>query len=126
MTDGKTEVKDPKNFPKGKTTYLIGKIAREPELKTSNSGRSYLAFPMVIDTGVDGVPSTWWNCKIMLDYAEALPSGLLEKNRYMKVSGLGTHREGNNGKVFNDILITGVEMQNGEYIRSEKKEDAPF
>lgn len=97
---------------------------KDPEKKTAASGNVYIAFPIVVDNAAGTV--TWWNLKIMENLFSKLYEGLLEKHRYAKFVGVGGPREytkatGAKGTSY-DMLVTGVEMQNGEFIQAEKPE----
>lgn len=122
MTTSVNQPKPPSE--NGVTTRVVGTIAKEPERLTSRSGNSMAKFPVVVDDGAG--TKTWWNCLIMDNLLGKLPEGLIEKHRYAKFIGLGKQRsydkaDGSKG-TSNDMLITGVEMQNGDFIQADKKE----
>ena len=119
-----TEVRDPqKKLGNGTVTRIVGTIQKEPEQKTSGKGNVYLAFPVLIDDGAG--TKTWWNCKVMEALALECPKELFAKFRYAKFSGLGETRQwskdGRSG-TSHDLLVTGIEMQDGSFIRAPKRE----
>lgn len=83
-----------------------------------------LTFPVLIDTATG--TKQWWNLKIMENLYSKLYDGLLKKHVYCKFIGLGGPREydkndGSGKGISYDMLVTGVEMQNGEFIQADKE-----
>lgn len=125
-----TTVNNPqKPFEKGKSTRLVGTIMKEPEQFTSKTGKDMLRLKVLVDPGLGDEAKVWWNATMMLDLANKVGPEVIKKFGYAKFTGLGSSREwekdGKSG-VSHDILITGVELQSGQFIKNDKPEDAPF
>lgn len=106
------------------TVRVVGTIQKDPEGKTSKSGNLYYDFPITVEDGLGG--KTWWNLRMMENLFTKMYEGLIKKHVYCKFVGVGGPREytksnGDKG-TSNDLLVTGVEMQTGEFIQAERKE----
>ena len=66
---------------------LVGRIARDPELRQSKSGTSVCELTIPVDTGYgDNVHTTWWRATLFGKKAEAA-ARYLRKGRWVTVSG---------------------------------------
>lgn len=129
--------------PKQGTVRVTGTIMTEPNRMTSKNGHELIRFSILVDpqTGDDD-KKTWWQATVMgnlesvfQSWADTKGNPFFSKFRYAKFTGLGTpnkpwESKGKSG-ISNEILITGVELQDGTYVKAEKKgegsdEDAPF
>lgn len=105
---------------------------KDPERKVSKSGNEFVKVTLMVDPATENSSPTWWDLTIMAPLADKLPDGLLEKFRFLKATGLGSERDwtdrNGNTRRSNDLLVSGIEMQNGEFISNKKSndEDAPF
>lgn len=66
---------------------LVGRIARDPELRQSKSGTSVCELTIPVDTGYgDNVTTTWWRATLFGKKAEAA-ARYLRKGKWVTVSG---------------------------------------
>ena len=129
-----TQVNPPSEPRNSKTTRVVGTIAKEPEHKVSKSGNPYVKLTIIVDNGIEGATKTWWNANVMMPLVEKIGRGFFSKGRYAKFVGLGTAErkykkaDGTDGSS-NDLLSSAVELQDGTFVRLDKKtddEDAPL
>jgi hypothetical protein len=134
MTTTTQEAKKPFD---SKNTRLVGTIMTEPVKRTSRGGRIVMNFKVLVDPGT-GAPGTWWQATVMDTLIDAIGEGFFSKFRYAKFMGLGepnkpwkNEQSGKEGTA-NNILITAIELQNGDFIKgakpeaSEDSDPAPF
>lgn len=128
-----TTVNEPKKTFESKLVRVIGSIAAEPTEKTGPSGKTFMRFPIIIDSATGAEP-TWWNASVPMDLVEKIGAGFFSKWRYAKFVGQGTPgrewtgKDGKTGKS-NDILVNAIDFQDGTSQTADKKktdEDAPF
>lgn len=118
----------------GETIRVIGKIAKPLVEKVSKGGKAYFNFLIVVDDQFGN--TSWVNATMFPDLHTQVPDELLKPGAYAKFVGKGSTRPwtDNAGKqrINNDMLVSGIELQNGTFIKGLKEkehgqdEDAPF
>lgn len=128
--------------PKQGTVRVTGTIMTEPKEMVSKMANRLLRFSILVDgqTGRDS-EKTWWQATVMgkladvfAGWADKKGDPFFSKFRYAKFTGLGTANKpwsnGDRSGVSNEILVTGIELQDGTYVKTEKSENedepAPF
>jgi hypothetical protein len=111
---------------------------KDPVEATSKSGLPYFKLSAVVNDGVNE-QGVWWNMTVMAPLMSKLrelgAESVVAKKGYAKFVGLASHRpwKGQDGveRISNDMLVNGIELQNGTYVRPDgskqtEDEDAPF
>lgn len=94
-------------------------------MKVSKHGKEYTKLLVLASDGTGN--DKFWNVTVFHDLRSILPDALFAKFRYAKFVGKGgpsdyQKKDGTAG-VSHDMILSGVEMQNGDYVRVEKSKD---
>jgi single stranded DNA-binding protein len=67
---------------------ILGNIGRAPEIKTTQSGKSYCAFSVAVNDGYgDKKETTWYSVKIFNEKSAATAAKILAKGSTVQVIG---------------------------------------